>query len=105
MKAKPWWVRISLQDIIALYAPHMVLAAVVSATAVMAYDPTLKILLYSALPHEWRTFTVFSFCLAEEVRNLVLMGMIAVPVLQIHVMTSDLLVQTLHEIAHSVLTA
>ena len=103
--AKPWWVRLSLQDIIALYAPHMVLAAAISAAAVIAYDPTLKILLISALPQDWRTSTVFYLCLAEEVRNLVLMGIISVPVLQLHVMTSDLLVEALDEIAHSFLTA
>ena len=99
----PKWTRLSLQDLIALYAPELILGGIIAVIAAMMYNPTMKMLLYGALPDSKRTPMWFIICFGEEFRHLLSLATIMVPVLQIHVITFDILDDTLRKIAASAL--
>ena len=102
MSRRSWWQRLSLQDLMALYAPELILVGILAVIAAMVYDPTMKMLLYTALPDGMRTPIWFILCFAEELRNLMFEGAILVPVLQIHVLTFEVVDEALRSIAVSV---
>ena len=85
-----WYKRLleyTLQDLIAAYMPHMVLCGVVGIATCYAYDPDLRLLLYSALPKRYQTWLIFLICYVEEIRLLLILSAVIVPILQLQVIT------------------
>ena len=66
----------------------MLAALVVSAT--MVYDPTMRLLLYAALPPRLQNWATFGLCLLEEIRFLLVMTSVAIPIWQVQVISFDL---------------
>ena len=94
----------TLQDLIAIYMPHMILYGEVIIGACYIYDPTLRLLLYSALPERYQSWPAFTACLLEEMRLLFFCAAIAIPVLQLQVISFDLVNTQLEAIVNSALT-
>ena len=80
----------SAQDLIAIYVPHMIIfGAALLIGCCYIYDPTLRLLLYSALPERYQNWLTFTMCLAEEIRLLLICSGVVVPVLQLQVISFD----------------
>ena len=65
---KRWYERMleySFQELITVYVPHVVLVAVAVVGACYVYDPSLRLLLYSALPERHQSWLAFIICIAE----------------------------------------
>ena len=91
----------SLQDLIVLFLPHMILLAAVLIGACCVYDPTMRLLLYSALPESYQSWLLFGICFVEELRFMLMMISIAIPVWQMQVMSFDLVNTALEVIGRS----
>ena len=85
-RGKGKWLRCrrggSLQDLIAIWFPHMSILAVFIIVACMVYDPTMKMLLYTALPEKYKNRLSFGICILAELRFLIIITGLAVPTLQ-----------------------
>ena len=88
-RTKKLWER-SLQDLIAIYVPYMVMAGVVTILACFTYDPTMKYLLYKALPETRKNWITFGVCLLEETRLLLIDSGLVITVFQVQVIAFDL---------------
>ena len=88
----------SLQDLIAIFLPHMTILACVLVIVSLAYDPTMTVFLYSRLPEAWKTWPWFLICLLEEVRSMTIMAAILIPTFQIHVIAIDLVNTSLQSV-------
>ena len=107
VKSKNWRQRLqecSLQDTIAIYLPYMVLGAIMAICACYIHDPTMRLLLYSALPESYQTRLCFGICFMEEMRFVLVMVGVAVPVLQLQVISLDLINTYLQMVLSSNLT-
>ena len=62
----------TLQDLIAIYLPHMALCALVVIAISFINDPTMKLLLYSALPLNCRNWLSFGLCFLEDMRLVII---------------------------------
>ena len=67
-------------------------------TLMYVYDPDLDSLLYSALPKTAKTWYAFTFLLIEEMRLLVQILAVAVPILQLQVLFFEETVQQLESV-------
>ena len=83
------WER-SLQDLIAIYVPYMIMAGVVTILACFTYDPTMKYLLYNALPETRKNWITFWICMLEEIRVLLVDSGLVISVFQVQVIAFDL---------------
>ena len=81
----------SLQDLIGIYMPYMVLVSQAAVGACYIYDPTSKLLLYSALPERYQSWLIFLMCFVEEMRFITIFIGVAVQVLQLQVISFDLI--------------
>ena len=91
-EGRRWYARLlehSLQDLIAIYLPHMLLCGVALIGVCYAYDPTLRLLLYAALPGGYQCWQTFTICLVEEMRLVLMCVGVGVPVLQLQVISFD----------------
>ena len=93
----------SLQDLIAIFLPHMAILAILLIIISLVYDPTMTIFLYSMLPQRWKTWPWFLACLLEEIRSMIIVLAIAVPAWQIHVVAFDLINQSLESAVYNTL--
>ena len=87
-----WYKRLlecSPQDLIALYLPYMVLCSIAFIGACYVYDPTLRLLLYSALPERHQNWLTFLICFVEEMRLVSIIAGIGVAVLEIQINTFE----------------
>ena len=92
-KSQLWHKRLleySPQDLIAMYMPHMAVFSVIATGASYIYDPTLRLLLYSALPGRYQNWLTFLVCFVEEIRLVVVMAGLGVTLLQVQVISFDL---------------
>ena len=92
----------TLQDHIVLAMPYMVQIAAITVVACVVYDPSMKLLLYSAIPEQCQNWLSFLICLTEELRLLCMYAVLVVPTWQIQVMSFDLLNRELENIADAV---
>lgn len=99
--ASSLWTRYSLQNLVALYAPHMAMAGALSHFPCYLYDPTMKGLLYSALPTHCQTPARFSVCLLAEAHYMVYVVSVASPVFQLHIVICDAITQGLKMLTQS----
>ena len=94
----------SLQELIAILIPYMIALAAVVIAACILYDPTMKMLLYSSVPHSYKNWFSFGICFVEETRLLLMCVGINVPVFQLQLIAFELINSRLEEILHSVQT-
>ena len=73
----------TLQDVMAIYAPHMISIIISVIGLVFIYDPSFKLLIHSCMPLEWRTPLVLAICAVEELRHLLMLGAIYTPIWQL----------------------
>ena len=64
----------------------------------MVYDPTMKMLLYSGLPVQYQNWFVAGICFVEELRFLLILLGVAVPIWQFQVIAFDLVHRKLNGI-------
>ena len=74
-----------MQDLIAIGLPYMGIMAILVICAALVYDPSMRLLLYTALPSRLQNWATFGLCLLEEIRFLVVFAAIGIPVLQLQV--------------------
>ena len=67
----------------------MDILAVAIVFACTIYDPTMKLLLYAALPEKYQTWLSFSVCLLEEIRFMSILVGLAIPTLQIQIIAFE----------------
>ena len=91
----------SLQDLIAIVLPYMALLAALTIGACYALDPTMKLLLYSALPAQYQNWLSFAICLVEEVRILGIFAGTVTPVWQSQIIAFDLVSDNLECLTES----
>ena len=92
-KRQRWYrhlLQCSLQDLIVIYLPYMTLVAGFFIGACYVYDPTLRLLLYSALPGRYQNWLTFVMCLVEEMRLLLIFYGVGVPVTQSQVLSFNM---------------
>ena len=94
----------SLQDLIAIFLPYMALLAVLVIGACYALDPTMKLLLYSALPARYQNCLTFAICLLEEIRILGIFAGTVTPVFQSQIIAFDLVSDNLECLTESMNT-
>ena len=66
--------------------------------ACIVYEPTMKMLLYAAVPAPYQNSLTFWICFAEEMRFLVICIGIAIPTFQRQVIAFDLINTNLEDI-------
>ena len=91
----------SLQDLIGIYMPYMVLLAVQVISSSFIYDPTLRLLLYAVLPESLKTWPWFGLCFIEEVHFWTMLVSIGTPG-QLQVISFELINKSLETIIASV---
>ena len=87
-KGKRWFDRLlecSLQDLIAIWLPHMLLLAASMAVICMIYDPTMKLLLYAALPESYQSWLTLGIGLVAEWCFLLFGAGLTVPAWQLQI--------------------
>ena len=102
--AKNWPHRLrecSLQDLVAIFLPYMMILTDPVIIACFILDPTMNLLLYSALPTSYQNWLSFSICLVEETRLLGFCMGIVTPVWQLQVVAFDLICHTLQTLIES----
>ena len=87
----------SLQDLIAIYLPLMVIIGESSILACFIYDPSMSLLLYSGLPATYQNSLTFWTCMVEEARYLTVFSGIAITALQLQVIAFDLVTKNVEE--------
>ena len=92
-----------LQDLVAIWLPYLVLLAAVMVGACYLYDPTMRLLLYSALPGSYQNWWIFTILWVEEVRLLILASGTVVPVWQLQIIAFDLIHHSLQSLTNSML--
>ena len=96
------WTR-SLQDLIAIYLPYMIMAADMIILMCYVYDPAMNFLLYASLPDRFRNWFTFGLCMVEEVRLFIILGGTKVPVWQLQVTAFDLVNNSLEHMEQHLL--
>ena len=94
----------SLQDLIAIFMPYVVFSGVLLILACFIHDPTMQLLLYSALPDRQKNWMSFLFCFAEEMRFLLMAVGSAVPAWQVQVIAFNLINKNLQLLLESLST-
>ena len=84
----------SLQDLIAIGIHYPIILLITLILVCYLYDPTMQMLLYSALPTQQKNWLSFSIFFVEEARFLFMMQGVAVPVFQVQVISFDLINKT-----------
>ena len=95
--------RSPLQDLIAIWLPYMVLLAVVMIGACYLYYPTMRLLLYSALPPSYQNWWIFTILWMEEMRLLILALGTVVPVWQLQIIAFNLIHSSLQAMTNPTL--
>ena len=91
----------SLQDLIAICLPYMIITAASAVVVCFLYDPTMDILLYSGLPDGYKNWFTFWVCMIEEIRLITMVIGTVTPVWQLQVIAFDLANDTLKEVEKS----
>ena len=94
----------SLQDLVALYAPHMVIAGGLTGFLCFLYAPTLSAWLYSSVPAKYQGYTWFAVCLVVEAHWLSFVAIHSSSSFQIHVVFFDGIHRELQMVARSVIS-
>lgn len=79
-----------MQDLIAVSIPYMIYFSLPFVVASFIYDPSMRLLMYHALPDCCKNRLVFWICFVEEIRFLLMYIAIAVPAWQLQVIAFDL---------------
>ena len=106
--ATPWYCHLakrSLHDLIAIYLPHMLIAAILAISACYVLDRTMKMLLFSALPVRYQNWFTMGVCLLEEVRFLGVFLATVMTVWQTKIVAFDLINNNLELIVKSLQTS
>ena len=101
-----WYKRLlqcSIQDLIAIYMPHVVLCGIIMVGACFLYDPTLRLLLYSAVPERHQNWLTFFVCFVEEMHMMLIFAGTAVPMWQLQVICFDQVTDHMEAIISSVM--
>ena len=101
-----WYERLlehSLQDLIAMYMPHLALCSASFIWACYIYDPSLRLLLYFELPERYQSWLTFTVCFVEEIRFFLVVFGVGSPMLQLQVISFDQVNTHLETIMFSVL--
>ena len=93
----------TLQDLIAIFLPHILLIAVLFITASLVCYPTMTGFLYSVLPESWKTWPWFLAFLLMEIRSMTMVLAVLSQALQIHVVAFDLVNWSLQQLECKVL--
>ena len=88
----------TLQDLIAIFLPHILIIAVLFITASLVYYPTMTAFLYSMLPENWKTWLWFLAFLLMEIRSMAIILAVVSQALQIHVIAFDLVNWSLQQL-------
>ena len=91
----------SLQELIVIWLPHMIVAGAPMIGACYLNDSTIKMLLYSALHESQKNWISFGILWIEEVRFMIFAAGVAVPVWQLQVISFDLLNSRLTSVVDS----
>ena len=85
----------------AIFLPHAILASFALILLSFIYEPSINLLLYSALPKQLQSQLTFWACLVEEVRFILFIVGIIVPIWQLQVMAFEDINCKLKEILNS----
>ena len=91
----------SLQDLIVIWLPNMIVVATLMIGACYLYDSTMKMLLYSALHESQKNWISFGILWIEEMQFIIFAASVAVPVWQLQVISFDLLNSRLTSVVDS----
>ena len=90
---KQWKIRVweySMQDWIAVSLPYMVTMVIPLIVIACVYDPSMRLLVYSALPNCLQHWTTFGLFIIEEARLMLTIITIGIPIFQLWVISFDL---------------
>ena len=88
----------SLQDLIAIALPYMIIPLIPIVSASFVYDPTMRLLLYAVLPKNRKFCPWFWACFVGEIHFLVMFAAVATPAWQLQVMSFELINKNLQNI-------
>ena len=93
------WER-SLQDLIAICLPYMIILTDSAIAACFFYDPTMKFLLYSGLPGGYQNVITFWVCMMEEICTILMCTGTLVPLWQVQVIAFELVNNVLKQVGN-----
>ena len=91
---KHWIARLreySLQDLIAKNLSYMNVFCAALIVATYVYDPSMRLLLYSALPSRLQNWATFGLCLLEEIRFVLICVATGGPMFLLHTISFELI--------------
>ena len=91
----------SLQDALAVCLPYVAACTDVLLLAALLYDPTMRLLLHSAVPDNYRTCWIFGLCFAQDMRQLFFCVGNLVSAWQLQVTAFEVISYSLEEIMES----
>ena len=80
----------SLQDLIVIGLPYMMISTAPIITASFVYDPTMKLLIYSMVPESWKNWQWFCACFTAEIHFMAMFPAIATTAWQLQVISFEL---------------
>ena len=102
-----WLLRLrehSVQDLIAIYLPHITITTAAVIGGCYLYDPSMKILLYSALAEKYQNWLSYGICFVEEIRFLARLLGTVVTAWQIQLLAFELVTNELDASVQSLKT-
>ena len=78
-----------LEDLIAIFLPHVIVASFAFILLIFVYEPSISFLLYSAVSTKYKSWFTFATCMMEEVRFVMFIIGIIVPIWQLQVVAFE----------------
>ena len=101
-----WFSRLrerSLQDLLAIYMRRIGLVSGVAVLGCYVYDPSMKLLLYAAVPAAYQNWLSFCVCYVAEIQHLMMLIGTGLSTWQLQVMSFDLVTHKLESIVEELL--
>ena len=95
------WER-SLQDLLGILMPVLIPLSTLIVLACILYDPTMKFVLYAALPRKFQNWLSFIICSMEETRFLYMFAAITIPMWQVQLVAFAMINSRLEKIVDAV---
>ena len=103
-KARSWSCRLkeyTVQDIFAMSLPYTFLLSILTVMLTLIFNPSIKYMLYAAIPLEHQTIITFGILLFEELRMLIAGVSMMIPILTAQVLSFDLVRNKLQQLIDS----
>ena len=93
--SRPWYSGRSLQDLIAIYLLRIAVVSTTTAGICYVYEPSMRLLLYAAVPVDYQNWLSFGLCFIVEIQYLAILVVTEASTWQLQVISFDLITHKL----------